>query len=531
MNAVVLRRTTIGYINFKPAGRFYEARRVALDVVIGAFASAHKARQAILADHRARQAELQRKRPRHPIGTKPVFRGERMIGWISAGSGRFDAFLTDGEILGPFAAEPIARKAINSAWGTSRSKVPPVYGMAARRRHELVRLARRRNEQGQEIQAHAMALVMADCLVFALHGADFASLSELARGCGLTLDEGVAMLAINKVTKVAERKGRLYRPFAGRAVARMLGVTLAEKKQLELRTIAAVDETREQAEQRRRAERREYERERNKRRRIERGAVPHEDSLSRTKPWTAAGISRSTWYARRKAAETAAIPALSEPQASVGQIRPPAIQGKGFASAPVQSVQQHGPRRDGQADQGQGYQGRAIADRGNVVELRPGQASSPSPHTARPTVSSSPSKIGPTAYAPLAAESESPLRTKLVEEPDLKRLHQLANRVRWEFGLTKLSRDDVLRLLENQAPALETEFGGDEEGLEERERDWLCAQYDRMDDQLLLDQIWHGEEVPSYVRLEELLDGGETPRRRQMRSRLIDYLVDRDLAA
>jgi hypothetical protein len=29
MNAVVLRRTTIGYINFKPAGRFYEARRVA----------------------------------------------------------------------------------------------------------------------------------------------------------------------------------------------------------------------------------------------------------------------------------------------------------------------------------------------------------------------------------------------------------------------------------------------------------------------------------------------------------------------
>jgi hypothetical protein len=52
-----------------------------------------------------------------------------------------------------------------------------------------------------------------------------------------------------------------------------------------------------------------------------------------------------------------------------------------------------------------------------------------------------------------------------------------------------------------------------------------------MDDQLLLDQIWHGEEMPSYVDLEELLDGGETPRRRQMRSRLIDHLVDRDLAA
>jgi hypothetical protein len=123
MNAVVLRRTTIGYINFKPAGRFYEARRVAPDVVIGAFASTHEARQAIFADHRARQAE-RCKKPQHPVGTKPVFRGERLIGWISAGNGGFDAVLADGEVRGPFAAESSARKEINSAWGISRSKLP-----------------------------------------------------------------------------------------------------------------------------------------------------------------------------------------------------------------------------------------------------------------------------------------------------------------------------------------------------------------------------------------------------------------------
>jgi hypothetical protein len=530
MNAVVLRRTTIGYINFKPAGRFYEARRVAPDVVIGAFASTHEARQAIFADHRARQAE-RCKKPQHPVGTKPVFRGERLIGWISAGNGGFDAVLADGEVRGPFAAESSARKEINSAWGISRSKLPPVYGRAARRRAELVRLALHRNAQGQAIEAGAIAMVMADALVFFLTGADYPAMCEFARACGIRLEEEVILSAVRRVSAIAKAKGRAYRPFAARAVGRMLGVTLAEKKSLALHTVGAANETRQQTVERRRAERREYERERNKRRRIERGATPRENSLNRTKPWAAEGVSRSTWYARRKAAESAETPAVSKPQVSVRQIRPPAIQGKGFASAPVQFVQQHGPRRDGQADQGQGYQGGAIADRGNVVELRPGQASSPSPHTARPTVSSRPSKIGPTADAPLAAESESPLRTKLVEEPDLKRLHQLANRVRWEFGLTKLSRDEVLRLLENQAPAPETEFGGDEERLEERERDWLCAQYDRMDDQLLLDQIWHGEEMPSYVDLEELLDGGETPRRRQMRSRLIDHLVDRDLAA
>jgi hypothetical protein len=261
MNAVVLRRTTIGYINFKPAGRFYEARRVAPDVVIGAFASTHEARQAIFADHRARQAE-RCKKPQHPVGTKPVFRGERLIGWISAGNGGFDAVLADGEVRGPFAAESSARKEINSAWGISRSKIPPVYGRAARRRAELVRLALHRNAQGQAIEAGAIAMVMADALVFSLTGADYPAMCEFARACGIRLEEEVILSAVRRVSAIAKAKGRAYRPFAARAVGRMLGVTLAEKKSLALHTVGTVNETRQQTVERRRAERREYERER-----------------------------------------------------------------------------------------------------------------------------------------------------------------------------------------------------------------------------------------------------------------------------
>jgi len=529
MSAVVLRRTTIGYINFKPAGRFYEARSAVRGVVIGEFPTAHEARQAVFADHRAPQAELRRKAPQHPAGTKPVFRGERLIGWISAGNGGFDAVLADGEVRGPFAAESSARKEINSAWGISRSKLPPVYGRAARRRAELVRLALHRNAQGQAIEAGAMAMVMADALVFSLTGVDYPAMCEFARACGIRLEEDVIISAVRRVSAIAKAKGRAYRPFAARAVARMLGVTLAEKKSLALHTIGAIDETRQQTVERRRAERREYERERNKRRRIERGATPREDALSRTKPWAADGISRSTWYARRKAAESAEIPAASRPRVSVGQIRPRAIQGKGFASSPVESVQPHGRGRDGQATKGEGR-----SDGPEIINLR--RAHSPWPPTGRPTASDGALMAGRAADAPLQTESEAP-RPKLLDEADLKRLHQLANRLRWDSGIDeKLSREEVLRrLLANGLGVVADDQDDDEddEEIDDRERDWLRRCYDRMNDQLLIDQVGRDEELPSRLAddFEELLDWSETPRRHQTRSRLIDHLVDRDLAA
>jgi len=71
-----------------------------------------------------------------------------------------------------------------------------------------------------------------------------------------------------------------------------------------------------------------------------------------------------------------------------------------------------------------------------------------------------------------------------------------------------------------------------EDAADDQEAEWLSGRYDRMDDQLLLDQPGREEAPTSLVDdLAELLDWSETPRRQLIRSRLIDWLVDRDLAA
>jgi uncharacterized membrane protein len=83
-------------------------------------------------------------------------------------------------------------------------------------------------------------------------------------------------------------------------VGRMLGLTAATRDALNVRTIRPVDLTAAQMAACRRAKARERERQRRK----AAGAVPREQSLSRTRPWEAEGISRSTWERRRRAAVT-----------------------------------------------------------------------------------------------------------------------------------------------------------------------------------------------------------------------------------
>jgi hypothetical protein len=88
--------------------------------------------------------------------------------------------------------------------------------------------------------------------------------------------------------------------FKADTIARRLGVTMAERTALKLTTIGAID-----CNVRQRARLRD---ERKRARAIERrralGAVPRAqyeaESLSRTRPWDAMGISRSTWYRRGK---------------------------------------------------------------------------------------------------------------------------------------------------------------------------------------------------------------------------------------
>lgn len=84
-------------------------------------------------------------------------------------------------------------------------------------------------------------------------------------------------------------------------LAAELGVTMALRDALHLRTIGAIDCN---ARQRKRL-RRKRDAAAKAAKRLAAGARPHAESTERTRPWEAEGISRVTYYRRRKAAREA----------------------------------------------------------------------------------------------------------------------------------------------------------------------------------------------------------------------------------
>lgn len=80
-------------------------------------------------------------------------------------------------------------------------------------------------------------------------------------------------------------------------LARHLHVTDAERTALRIFTIGAYDVPKAERIKRRKEKRRLAD----QARRQARGAKPHEQSISRTKPWEARGMSRATWYRKEKA--------------------------------------------------------------------------------------------------------------------------------------------------------------------------------------------------------------------------------------
>lgn len=83
-------------------------------------------------------------------------------------------------------------------------------------------------------------------------------------------------------------------------IAWKLKVTAAEREQLKLRTIGAIDQTRHE----RQAIARQRKRERDRARRMAKGAKARKDyegnSIEKSKPWIAEGVSRATWFRRRE---------------------------------------------------------------------------------------------------------------------------------------------------------------------------------------------------------------------------------------
>jgi hypothetical protein len=244
----------VAFVEYQPNDRTYVAKRAVTGEVIAVSPDRHEAHKAARHDHDARVAEARK------LGLRP------------------------------------ARAA---------SGLPIVYIRMARRRNELVRLGAHRRKFGVDLgNLGNWAWVMADALAFGPHGADYYTFGELAAKMGVEFPEDTAMRAIRSVNAKIKIKIKIkkknYRPFAGRAVARMLDVTTEERWLCGIQTIAAVDESNAQAEARRREDGRAWDRERDRRRRAAAGATPRHQSLSATRPWDAFGYSRRTWERRGK---------------------------------------------------------------------------------------------------------------------------------------------------------------------------------------------------------------------------------------
>jgi hypothetical protein len=88
--------------------------------------------------------------------------------------------------------------------------------------------------------------------------------------------------------------------FTARRLGKLLGLTEANRSAIGITTIEAVDVTPAQ----RKRIKKEKDARRKRRNRRAKGIKPRAASIERAKPWKAEGISRATWWRRRKAGET-----------------------------------------------------------------------------------------------------------------------------------------------------------------------------------------------------------------------------------
>ena len=197
----------------------------------------------------------------------------------------------------------------------SRNKqtLPPIYGRMFRRRGELVRLAQARQDVDVDLDHWLRA--MCDVLVFSPHGCDHDTFMRLATKMCIAVDEDDAMTAIHETERIRKWKGKQYQPMKDETLGELLNVTVEEVVACQIRTMKPIDETEDQAAERRTMDTRtrkarhrqkisDEERQRrqaiDRERRWRKGVVrPRHESLMQLRPWEAEGVSRRTWYRRR----------------------------------------------------------------------------------------------------------------------------------------------------------------------------------------------------------------------------------------
>ncbi|WP_316174728.1 MULTISPECIES: hypothetical protein [unclassified Bradyrhizobium] len=111
------------------------------------------------------------------------------------------------------------------------------------------------------------------------------------------LDEHAPWLVDDERSGAIAKAFRLMTKYKPDTLADLLGLTYARRQRLKITTIGAIDMDKAKRAELRKAKARE----RMQRLRKVEGRLSHDDSISKIKPWEAAGVSRATWYRRKKA--------------------------------------------------------------------------------------------------------------------------------------------------------------------------------------------------------------------------------------
>jgi hypothetical protein len=195
-----------------------------------------------------------------------------------------------------------------------------------RRLNQLRSLARGRADHDEPFgDLPKWAMLFADCMLFHTKGCDYFTFRDALRSVptlSKALDEKTIMGAIHAVTRIAERRGAAYRTIRASTAGKWLDLRAEECWLYGISTLRAVDETpadrkawcrqndRERKCETRRKADKAQERERARQRRAAKGAKPHAESFSRTRPWRLKGVSRATFY-RHRETDSSVLPILS----------------------------------------------------------------------------------------------------------------------------------------------------------------------------------------------------------------------------
>lgn len=175
-------------------------------------------------------------------------------------------------------------------------RLPPHVMQAYQVRNELGRLIADRNQRSAPLpHAVAIAFVLARVAVVTERGGvDFDTATRLAARLGAPLpDERALMEEVHRAGAEGARLGRAWRLPSPDTLGVMLGITEDERTRLRLRRIGSCEMT--TAERRR-----DRDRKRKENKRSAEGGTPRSPY---SEPWVALGISRATYFRRKRASD------------------------------------------------------------------------------------------------------------------------------------------------------------------------------------------------------------------------------------